>query len=235
MSSFVDTFLKRFSTALIADAAFRSRVPITIPRSGLVPLSPGWKIAGPVRTVDAENDLAAVLLGLERAEEGEVLVIANQKPGQAGLMGDIIATEARRKKLAGIVVDCLVRDVADVRQIGLPVWSRGAIPVGPLKLSPDQRGIGKTGTPVLLGGMPVKPGDMLFADDDGVVVIDPRDCEAVEAESGRSLEKEKELLSKLKKGASLGELFDIEAFYERRKTDPDLTLNEHLASKNSAI
>ncbi len=73
-----------------------------------------------------------------------MVVVANET-GQAGLMGDLIATEAKRKGLGGIIVDGLVRDAAELLEIGIPVFCRGLFPVGPLKLPAELKGVGEVG------------------------------------------------------------------------------------------
>ena len=98
MDSYAATFLDRYSTALLADAAFRAGIEPEVSPPGLAPLTPATKLAGPVVTVRAENDLVTILAALHRASAGKVLVITN-KTYEVGLIGDLIALEASRKGL----------------------------------------------------------------------------------------------------------------------------------------
>jgi regulator of RNase E activity RraA len=98
VDSYAATFLDRYSTALLADAAFRAGIEPEVSPPGLAPLTPATKLAGPIVTVRAENDLVTILAALHRASAGKVLVITN-KTYEVGLIGDLIALEASRKGL----------------------------------------------------------------------------------------------------------------------------------------
>lgn len=150
MDSNATPFLNKYSTALLADAAFRAGIEPGIAPPGLASLTSATKLAGPTATVNAENDLVTILAALHKAVAGELLLVTN-KTLQAGLIGDLIALEAHRKGLAGIVVDGLVRDLPELEAIGLPVFSRGVIPVGPLKLAPGLKGVGQLAIAAKIG------------------------------------------------------------------------------------
>lgn len=235
MESFRTAFRTAFSTALVADAAYRCGAAVGVIGPEVLPLAPGVRIAGPACTVEANNDLVSILLALHRAAPGDVLVIGNAAQGRAGLTGDIIATEAHRKGIEAIVVDGFVRDTAEINRIGQPVFSRGRIPVGPLKLSPEQKGIGVLGEPVRCGECEIQPGQWVVGDDDGLIVLEPADLPAIMAQASESLKKEEGLVARLKGGKALGDIFGIEAFHARREQDPDADFNEHVASQGDAI
>jgi regulator of RNase E activity RraA len=234
VTSFREAYLGRYSTALVADAAFRAGVALGVPRAGLRPIAMHQKVAGPVRTVECNNDLVSTLVALHRTKPGDVLVIANRE-GEAGLIGDLVGTEARRRTLAGIVVDGLVRDLSVLIELDVPVFCRGHIPVGPLKLPPALKGIGRPGAAVSIGGAPVTPGMWAIGDADGVVFLESSDLEAVSEQAERSLERESVLLDAMNEGEPLGDLFGIEAFFEKRETDPGADFNEHVAQRGYAI
>jgi 4-hydroxy-4-methyl-2-oxoglutarate aldolase len=104
---------------------------------------------------------------LDQAEPGSVLVYVMQDAPDIAAMGNLMATTAKVRGLAGVVIDGAVRDITEIRQIGLPVWSRRVSPatsVGRM-VSVDKQ------IPVLCGGIEVHPGDYLVADADGVVVV----------------------------------------------------------------
>jgi regulator of RNase E activity RraA len=98
-------------------------------------------------TLQANNDLVAILGAVHAAQPGDVIVISN-RTREVALLGDLIGTEARRKGLAGFVIDGLVRDTTELIDIGLRVICRGAIPVGPLKLPAELKGIGQSGVEI---------------------------------------------------------------------------------------
>jgi len=219
----------------VADAAYRVGAHVGVPASGILPLEPDTKIAGPAATVESNNDLVASLVALHRAEEGSVLVIGNAVNGPAGLTGDIIATEASRRGLEGIVVDGCVRDVAEIRKIGLAVFSRGRIPVGPLKLSEDQKGIGIPGATLQFGEASITPGQWIVGDDDGLIVLNEIDLPAIHEQALKSMNSEEALVEQINDGAPLGDIFGIEEFFEKRKSDPNLNFNDHVSSRGKAI
>ena len=140
---------------------------------------PDVRMAGPALTVVAEDDHLPVFSALARAAAGDVLVIATNGRRLA-VLGELFATEARRRGLAGVVIDGYCRDVAGLRRLGLPVFARGTIPRsgGTVARSP-------LGARISCGGAGVTPGDVVFADDDGVVIAAPeRVAAALEAAEG---------------------------------------------------
>jgi 4-hydroxy-4-methyl-2-oxoglutarate aldolase len=233
MNDLTAAFRDRYSTALLADAAYRAGAPVSAPPAGLAPLRQRDKLAGPVVTVQANNDLVSILGAVHRARPGDVVVIANQTP--VGIIGDLIAIEARRKGLGGIIVDGLVRDAVALVEIGLPIFSRGRLPVGPLKLAPALKGVGEVGVELTLGEIQVKPGDWAFGDADGVIFIAAADLAATHEWAEKSWQREEALAAEMRAGKALGDLVEIEAFLEKRGQDPSADFNEHLARLGRAI
>lgn len=131
---------------------------------GIRAMVPDVRFAGPALTVVAEEDHLPVFSALEAASEGDVLVIATGG-GRLAVLGELFATEARRRGVAGVVVDGHCRDVAGLRRVGLPVFARGTNPRSGTTVS--RAALGAT---VSCGGVEVRPGDLVFGDDDGVVV-----------------------------------------------------------------
>lgn len=234
MDDYVTIFHESYSTALLVDAAYRAGAPLGVPPSGLVPLDRGDRLAGPVVTLQANNDLVSILATLHRAQPDEVIVITN-RTFEVALLGDLIATEAHRKGLTGFVVDGLVRDSATLREIGLPVFCRGTLPLGPLKLPATLKGIGQSNVVVTLGGARVSPGDWVFGDADGVIFLAPAYLSVVFEWAERSSQREEALAAEIRAGAALGDLLGVEAFLEKRAHDPVADFNAHLADLGRAI
>lgn len=228
------TFREKFSTALVADAAYRAGVPLVVAAPGLNPIARTMKITGPVITVQANNDLASIIAALHRARPGEVIVVSNPTTDVA-LIGDLIAKEANRKGLAGIIVDGLIRDTVELIEIGLPVFCRGTYPVGPLKLPSKLKGKGEIGIDLNIGEDPITAGDWVFGDADGILFIKNKNIPAVFEAAEKSLRREIALENKLHSGTALGELLAIESFLEKRESDPDADFNQHLAELQQAI
>ena len=135
----------------VADPAIRAIVPDV-------------RFAGPALTVVAPDDHLPLFAALDAASPGDVLVVINAA-GSRAVVGELFATEARRRGLAGIVVDGLCRDVAGLRRLGLPVFARGTIPASGTTVSRTA-----LGQHVRCGGIDVAAGDIVFGDDDGLVI-----------------------------------------------------------------
>lgn len=156
------TTLSQFSTTLVSDANDRSRaLDIQFSVYNHQPL------IGNAYTIDltAGNNLL-VYYALNHAQPGDVLVIAGGGFTTRATLGAIIATNAQARHLGGIVVDGAVRDVADLKQLTMPIFAKGVSANGPLK-----KGDGSINMPVAIGGQIVNPGDVVMGDADGVVII----------------------------------------------------------------
>jgi len=141
-------------TLPVMDAAVRAMVPDVC-------------MAGPAFTVVAEDDHLPVMSALALAAPGEVIVIA-ANGGSRAVFGELFATEARRRGLAGIVTDGYCRDLRGLRSIGLPVFACGTTP---------RSGTTTSRAPleatITCGELTVSPGDIVFGDDDGVLIASP--------------------------------------------------------------
>jgi 4-hydroxy-4-methyl-2-oxoglutarate aldolase len=125
---------------------------------------PDVRMAGPAFTVLAEDDHLPVMDALAEAAPGDVLVIASNG-GTRAVFGELFATEARRRELAGIIADGFCRDLRGLRQIGLPVFARGTTPRSGTTVS--RAALGST---ITCGGVEVSPGEIVFGDDDGLLI-----------------------------------------------------------------
>jgi regulator of RNase E activity RraA len=233
VTAFSALFEERYGTALLADAAFRAGVAVGLP-DGLYPLDRQSKLAGPVVTVEANNDLVSIMDAVDKASPGEVVVIANRTK-EVALIGDLIASEAARKGLAGFVVDGRVRDTVELEDIGVPVFCRGPYPVGPLKLPAALKSVGATGTSISVRGVTVDPGMWVFADADGLLLFESGALEAVFDGAETALEREQDLASLLASGTALAEVLQLQLFLTNRSTDPDADFNTHLKKIGRAI
>ena len=137
-------------------------LPVVDP--GVRAMVPDVRMAGPALTVLAPDDHLPVLSALDEAARGDVLVIA-AGGGRVAVLGELFATEARRRGVAGIVVDGFCRDVHGLRRVGLPVFARGTIPRSGTTVARTA-----LNRPIRCGGVDVAPGAVVFGDDDGVLV-----------------------------------------------------------------
>jgi 4-hydroxy-4-methyl-2-oxoglutarate aldolase len=160
----------------------------------------GVRMAGPALTVTAEDDHLPLFAALEAAGRGDVLVIAGG-PGGRAVVGELFATEARRRGLAGIVVDGFCRDVHGLRQLGLPVFARGTTPRSGTTVS-----LTPPGAPVRCGGVEVAPCDVVFGDDDGVLIATPERIAAALPAAEAIGRAERAILAAVRGGRPLHEL-----------------------------
>ncbi len=234
MTDFPSIFQNKYSCALLADAAFRAGVPFGAAPHGLTPVDRAMKLAGPIITVQANNDLVTILAGIHQARAGDVVVITNHA-NEVALIGDLIATEASRKDLAGIIVDGLVRDTTELIEIGVPIFCKGAYPIGPLKLPQELKKIGNIGLDLTLGNTTVKSGDWVFGDADGVIFFGSLDLPEVFEWAEKSYRREESLAAQIRSGVSLAELLGLEDFLEKRASNPKADFNEHISQLGQAI
>ncbi len=133
----------------------------------LIPVVPGARAAGPARVARCgPGDNRAVHEVMAHLVPGEVLVLTMVQPAPVALLGELLATQAKAHGAAGVLVDAAVRDVEELRELGLPVWARWVRVAGATK-----KHRGSVTEPVVVGGATVRPGDVVVADPDGAVVV----------------------------------------------------------------
>jgi 4-hydroxy-4-methyl-2-oxoglutarate aldolase len=132
------------------------------------PIQQDVKIAGSAVTVLSHpGDNIMIHAAVEVCRPGDVMVVVNTAPSTHGMFGDLLAGSLMTHGVRGLVIDAGVRDTADLRTMGFPVWSQYVSCQGTVKNTP-----GSVNVPVVLGGVTVQPGDVVCADDDGVVVVE---------------------------------------------------------------
>ena len=191
--------LARVDTTSLADASPLLRV---LPPE-IAALRPGSRLVGRVVVVDARDDLVPVLVGLRSAGAGDVLVVSGS-PGRA-LAGELFATEAVRRGLVGLVIDGFCRDSRTLRSMDLPVFARGVSPraYGAAKV-PAAEG------PVQIGDVNVWSGDLVLADDDGVVVGSPAEIAAAIDGAEAIQTREEALRAAIERGESLFDHLNVD-------------------------
>lgn len=156
----------------------------------LRPIQQGLTIAGAAVTALCwPGDNLMIHAAVEQCGEGDVLVVAAAAPSTHGMFGELFATALARRGVTGLVIDAGVRDTRELREMGFGVWSRHVSAQGTVKAT-----AGSVNMPVVVAGQQIAPGDIVIADDDGVMCV-PR-ARAAEAVAAAQARVEKEAVSR---------------------------------------
>jgi 4-hydroxy-4-methyl-2-oxoglutarate aldolase len=176
----------------------------------LIQVVPGSRAAGPARTVRCgQDDNLMVHAVMAEARPGEVLVLTMPEPRPVALIGELLATQARERGVAGLLVDASVRDVEELREMGLPIWARWVRVHGAVKAT-----LGSIGEPVEVGGATIRQGDAVVLDADGVAVVEAERIDAVLAASRERAERERVKRARLEGGALSWEIDGLRERFE---------------------
>jgi len=174
----------------------------------LVQVTPGSRAAGPARTVRcAQGDNLMVHAAMAALQPGEVLVITMPEPAPFALFGGLLATQARVRGAAAVLVDAAVRDVDELVADGPPTWTRWVRIQGAVKATP-----GELDVPVTVGGAVIRPGDAVVLDADGVAVVS---AEQVDEVLAGALEREAKEQAKGEKLAGGALSYDLDGLREK--------------------
>jgi 4-hydroxy-4-methyl-2-oxoglutarate aldolase len=198
--------------ATVYEAAGRSGL-IDIP---LVQLIAGSRAAGPARTVCCgQGDNLMVHAVMEQVRAGEILVLTMPEPAPVALIGELLATQARVRQVAGLLIDASVRDTEELQTLGLPIWTRWIRVRGATKTE-----VGTINEPVMVGGTRIAAGDLVLLDADGAIALAAARVPAVLEAARARIRSESALRTQLQAGALSYDLSGLRAVTQGRTQRP---------------
>ena len=220
------------AAAAIADAAVRASVSVRPAPIAIHRLFPGEPIVGPAIPARHAGSVDVFLEALMAAPSGGILVIDDGGRTDQACIGDLTALEVQRAGLAGIVVWGAHRDTAELVRIGLPVWSLGSTPVGPRAAGPRAADALERAA---IGDVVVTAGDIVVADDDGVVFIEASAISSLIGSAEGIADVERRQADGMRAGRTLREQLAFADYLDRRRDDPSYDFRRHLARIGGAI
>ncbi|WP_380280095.1 RraA family protein [Kitasatospora purpeofusca] len=220
------------STPLVADACVRVGAEVRAAPAGVAAVVPGGRVAGRVLPVRHYGSVDVFLEAYGAAEPGDVVVIDNGGRTDEACVGDLAVLEARAAGAAGVVVWGLHRDTPELVEIGLPVFSYGSLPLGPLRLDvrePEALVSARFG-PHLVGVE-----DVVFADADGVLFVPGARLDEVLETAAGLARTERAQAERIRSGDTLRRQTAFDAYLERRAADPGYSFRQHLRRAGGAI
>ena len=191
------TAWKKIPTAVIGDSLNRQNVM----RSNITPIF-SCCFSGQASTVSTlAGDNGSIHAAMRIINAGEVLVIDGGGYTERAIWGGILNTIAKKKKVAGVVIDGSIRDINELREMDIPIFAIGGTPAGPHK-----GWGGEIDSNISCGGVSVSPGDLIVGDNDGVVVIPLAQKDTVLELSKKKLEQEKKILDKIAQNCNLDDV-----------------------------
>ena len=185
------------TTAHLADACIRAQIPVRCAPALLQALVPGSRLVGRASPARHVGSVDVFLEALEGAAPGDVLVVDNGGRLDESCVGDLVALEVQAAGLEGIVIWGLHRDTADMRAIGLPVFSLGAIPTGPQRLDVRPEDALES---AVMGDWTVSRENLILGDDDGVLCVPYDEVETVYRAAAAKQEAEKKTMAATQAG-----------------------------------
>jgi 4-hydroxy-4-methyl-2-oxoglutarate aldolase len=220
------------ATAPVADALARLKLPLRLAPPGLSSVIPGSRLAGPCLPARHAGSVDVFLEALEASKSGDVLVVDNGGRLDEACVGDLTMLEAQSAGLAGCLVWGFHRDTEELRRIGLPVFSYGRYPQGPLAPRPRAKDALQTAR---FGPHRITAEDYVVADDDGAVFVGPRRRDEVLRLAAEIQARERAQADRVRAGTSLRTQFRFRQYLAKRAKKPTYTFREHLEAGGGAI
>jgi 4-hydroxy-4-methyl-2-oxoglutarate aldolase len=170
-------------------------------RTGLLtddfrPVVEGRSVCGPAVTVVCHpGDNLMLHTAIELLQPGDVLVVSTLSTTRCGMVGDLIATALKHRGTVALILEACVRDVAVLREMGFPIWSKGVSAAGAIK-----QAAGWVNVPITCGGAVIQPGDLVVADDDGVVIVPHGEAAQVLTAANARMDREEQIRARIARG-----------------------------------
>ncbi len=198
---------------LDVSTVYEAQGKLGLMNDSLKPILNNTLICGPaVTAVCPAGDNLMIHAAIEVCKPGDVLVITTVGEGVAGMIGELIVSALIKRGVQGVIIDSGIRDVAQIRDLGFPIWTRSVLSQGTTK----SRG-GWVNAPTVCGGTSVDPGDLIMADDDGVVVVKKEDFQFALDASQKRLQKEEGTKEKIARGEISLDFYNLRPTLEKEQ------------------
>jgi regulator of RNase E activity RraA len=220
------------TTAHLADACIRAQIPVRCAPALLRAVVPGSRLAGRASPARHVGSVDIFLEAIDGAAPGDVLVIDNGGRFDESCVGDLVVLEAQAAGLEGIVIWGLHRDTADIRVMGLPIFSLGTIPTGPQRLDIRPPDALQSAT---VGGWTVRRADLVLGDDDGVLFVPATRAGNIFTLAEAIRDTERRQAERIRAGVSLRSQVQFDTYLAQRRQIPSLSFRDHLRVVGGAV
>jgi regulator of RNase E activity RraA len=226
----LNDIFSELTTPHLADAIVRLGLDLRLTPHGISSLVSGTHIAGNIIPVKHFGSVDVFFEAMTMTDPGDILVVDNQGRNDEGCIGDLTAIEARDYGISGMIVWGCHRDTKELIELSFPVFSYGSCPFGPIRVDH-----GESFAVVHFGEFSIERGDIVFADDDGVIFAPGREIKDLIRTAREIRDHERDQVREIKRGNTLHKQFRFDEYLAKRKAEPKYTFRTHLKRIGGAI